>query len=299
MRHDTLAQKTNQHVNTHQRDHTDPTLLFLPFHLLLTLSLSVPPSLQLLRTKSARDLSYSFLYMYVIGLLFMTIYLYVADAFVAAICVTIQVSLSFVIVFVKFYLDNFGPNKVANDRTAKPNSKLTNSKSFAHDAKADVQTLLTGGAAPFQIVPSPHHRAEHLLIDCKVKTTTATAAADVLTEVSKLMEVALASANIPVKSRKFDAFPSFKSSSTSVGNGEAEEHGRRDHFFFSCRDGYTMGLWYAEGGVLSVDMLAAEEDAVEMMTVAAKEFCDSLTAGYPGTKISASVMKRLPTKHKG
>jgi hypothetical protein len=24
-----------------------------------------------------------------------------------------------------------------------------------------------------------------------------------------------------------------------------------------------------------------------------------LTAAYPGTKISASVMKRLPTKHKG
>ena len=60
-----------------------------------------------------------------------------------------------------------------------------------------------------------------------------------------------------------------------------------------------MGLWYAEGEVLSVDMLAAEEEAVEMMMVAAKEFCDSLTAAYPGTKISASVMKRLPTKHKG
>jgi uncharacterized protein with PQ loop repeat len=53
-------------------------------------AMMVPQLFQLFKTKSARDLSYSFLALYLFGLGLMMIYLWVLDATVAAACSSLQ-----------------------------------------------------------------------------------------------------------------------------------------------------------------------------------------------------------------
>lgn len=276
----------------------------------------LPQLYQLIRTKSAKDLSYAFLYMYVIGLTLvgcqsvgsplasvhhhrlpplppppvqMTLYLYFVDALVAAIFITIQVSLSVVIILAKYYFDNYGPNSIRNMRQTRLESKLTTSSSFAERAQGKQRDFFDIGAqAPFQLVPSPSHRAEHIILDCKLKGKKRA-----MSLITQHMEDALVSSGLELQEKNFLVFPSFKRQRD--GSMTAEEGGGApDHFFFHCKEGYAMGLWYSAGEVLSVDMLAAERQVIECMRKAAERFSKLLQEEFPGAKIAGSVMARLP-----
>ncbi|KAL4423121.1 hypothetical protein ABPG77_004804 [Micractinium sp. CCAP 211/92] len=68
-----------------------------------------PQLIKLWRTKSAGDLSYLYLGLYSVGLLFITVYLYLEKATVGWICELIETACGFLLIIAKYWLDNWGP----------------------------------------------------------------------------------------------------------------------------------------------------------------------------------------------
>lgn len=63
-----------------------------------------------------------------------------------------------------------------------------------------------------------------------------------------------------------------------------------------CRDGYVTAVWHASSATLSLDMLAASNAAAGRMAQAAQVLCERLVAEWPGSRIEASSLARLPRK---
>ncbi|KAL4458295.1 hypothetical protein ABPG75_013160 [Micractinium tetrahymenae] len=82
--------------------HQPCTCPWLPLVLALQL-------IKLWRTKSAGDLSYYYLGLYSVGLLFITVYLYLEGATVGWICEAIETACGFLLIVAKYWLDNWGP----------------------------------------------------------------------------------------------------------------------------------------------------------------------------------------------
>ncbi|KAI3424896.1 hypothetical protein D9Q98_008280 [Chlorella vulgaris] len=68
-----------------------------------------PQLIKLYRTKSAADLSYWYLALYSIGLLFITVYMYLEKATVGWICESIETVCGFALIALKYYYDEHGP----------------------------------------------------------------------------------------------------------------------------------------------------------------------------------------------
>jgi hypothetical protein len=71
--------------------------------------------------------------------------------------------------------------------------------------------------------------------------------------------------------------------------------GRRTHGC-CCSDGYATAVLHPGAAALSVDFLAASAAAAPRMGAAAAAFCARLQAAYPGTRVTASTVARLPTQ---
>lgn len=63
---------------------------------------------------------------------------------------------------------------------------------------------------------------------------------------------------------------------------------------FPCRDGYAVVIFYPDTATLSVDLLAASEPATLRMGAAAGQLCEQLVEQWPGSRIAASTVSRLP-----
>jgi hypothetical protein len=199
----------------------------------------------------------------------------------------------------KLYYDHYGPNRIVWSRAAKADPRMTNSHSFASEVKADVIDFLSGSTPPFQLIPARTHRAEHILLDCKFPIGADNDdgnGGSVVDYVSEALEAALEGAGLAVRQRQYQAFPSFKrSDGAAIDTAVDKEAGERpDFFFFAFEDGYASGVWFHGSNTLSVDLLGAETGATEAAREAARAFCDAVTRDKIGTKIAASVVKRLP-----
>lgn len=66
--------------------------------------------------------------------------------------------------------------------------------------------------------------------------------------------------------------------------------------FIACNDGYVTAMWFVASSTLAVDFVGASPEVIRCMNCAAEGFCKSLDEKYPGTKIAASSMARLPSR---
>eukprot|EP00887_Chlorella_sp_A99_P004754 scaffold4.g4754.t1 len=183
---------------------------------------------------------------------------------------------------------------------------------------------------PLLAAPGPSHQAQHLLLDCRLaqpQQQGATARRDLLRDMEAMLAAALSEAGLPARERRLQSFPSFaaagrragrplqqggegppggaegraSSSKTSSSEGpgsdleagcEEEEH---PHMLFaSCRDGYATLMWYASTRTLALDLVAASPEAASSMNAAGHTFCAALAAAFPGSKMAASSLARLP-----
>lgn len=62
----------------------------------------------------------------------------------------------------------------------------------------------------------------------------------------------------------------------------------------ASRDGYVSAILCADGRTLSLDLLAASEAAAQRMGEAAQQLCEQLVAEWPGTRLAASSVSRMP-----
>lgn len=62
------------------------------------------------------------------------------------------------------------------------------------------------------------------------------------------------------------------------------------------RDGYATAILRGDGATLSLDFLAASEPAVQRMGEAACQLCEQLVAEWPGSRIAATSVARLPRR---
>ncbi|PRW59402.1 integrin-linked kinase-associated serine threonine phosphatase 2C [Chlorella sorokiniana] len=151
----------------------------------------------------------------------------------------------------------------------------------------------------------------------------------VLDTVAEMMEAALVAAGLPAQRRQTGSFPSFRrrpsqadtqdspqqrqpgdqragpeeqpqkgvSKANLLDSGtDDEESGSAvpDMFFLSCRDGYAVAIYYPDTTTLSVDLLAASEPAILRMGAAGAQLCKQLVAEWPGSRIAANTVSRLP-----
>jgi len=63
---------------------------------------------------------------------------------------------------------------------------------------------------------------------------------------------------------------------------------------FAPRDGYAVAIFSPDTTTLSIDLLAASEPAILRMGTAAAQLCEQLVAEWPGSRISANTVSRLP-----
>lgn len=60
------------------------------------------------------------------------------------------------------------------------------------------------------------------------------------------------------------------------------------------RDGYAIAILFRAAATLSLDFLAASDAAVLRMGEAAQQMCEQLVQQWPGTRVAASSLARLP-----
>ena len=61
-----------------------------------------------------------------------------------------------------------------------------------------------------------------------------------------------------------------------------------------ARDGYAVATFFPDTATLSLDLLAASEPATLRMGAASGQLCEQLVAQWPGSRIDANTVSRLP-----
>jgi hypothetical protein len=121
-------------------------------------------------------------------------------------------------------------------------------------------------------------------------------AEDTLGDVKGLLTTALAGAGLPPRQPQFQAFPSFGASAAQRAKhaGARSDDSASDMVFLGVADGYVTAIWYADTATVSVDFLAVSAAATAAMDAAAAAFCSGLEGRYPGTRVTATALSRLP-----
>lgn len=128
-----------------------------------------PQLWRLYKTRSARDLSYMYLFLYNTGLALTFVYLFYEEAVAGWVCMLLELACCVLLLAAKFYLDRWGPYSARGLEEARSNGKLTSSPSLADELRLTAQDFTSGHSAPFPLLhPAPNHSAQHLLIDARL-----------------------------------------------------------------------------------------------------------------------------------
>ncbi|KAL4443648.1 hypothetical protein ABPG75_011385 [Micractinium tetrahymenae] len=122
----------------------------------------------------------------------------------------------------------------------------------------------------------------------------------VLSAVADMAATALAGAGMPALCRQAQAFPSFRQRlAAGAADAAAEAEAATstdppDMLFLAYRGGYASIVWHPASATLSLDLLVASDVAAARAARAAQELCEQLVARWPGSRIEASSVARLP-----
>lgn len=210
---------------------------------------------RILRTRSARDLSYVFLVLFTVGLSLTAVYLINEGAVVGWACILVEIAFSLLMLAAKIYLEHCSRQTV----DAKGGASLPTGLHIPAAVRFELRKFLEGGggAALPLLKVSTGHVAAHLLLDCQLAppttppgdVATATAGADTaekglaadlqghtLEAFAELLQRALDAAGLPSAKRPFQTFPSF-----SRGRGGVDA--APSVAYLACKDGYVTSIW--------------------------------------------------------